>query len=267
MVGERAENELRLRGYSARTRLAYLKVIQRFLTDVEGQVLTAELMREWLLERVKQGVSRGYHGQLVAALRFVGTHVVGGDFSVVTIPSVKQGRALPAVLSVDEVRRLLAVLTNPSHRLMVLLMYSAGVRVGELVRLKHADLDGDRRLIRVRRGKGHKDRYTLYSDTVADALELHRRVGGATGEFVFEGRSPTHPVTTRTVQHVVTAAAGRAGIQKKVTPHTLRHSFATHLLEQGVDLRYIQELLGHASSRTTEVYTHVTQCPLDTLGL
>jgi site-specific recombinase XerD len=292
-LADRAETELRLRGYSGRTRIAYLKVIRRFLADtaasadgtgaVTSDMITASVMRDWLMGRLNAGVSVGYHGQLVAALRFLGKHVLGRDFPADRLPAPRRGRPLPEVLSADEVRRLLAELRNPGHRLMALFMYSAGVRVGELVRLRLRDIDADRQLIRVRRGKGRKDRYTLYSTgvarTLATFLDRRRdagttRVGGPAGgsEYVFQGRQPGRAITARTVQHVVTAAARRAGISKRVTPHTLRHSFATHLLEQGTDLRYIQELLGHASSRTTEIYTHVTRrdlarirSPLDAL--
>jgi site-specific recombinase XerD len=150
-------------------------------------------------------------------------------------------------------------------------MYSAGLRVSEVVRLRPEDLDIDRGMIRVRRGKGAKERYTLLSARVVDAIRIYL-AAFPSRPWLFPGARPDRHYTTRSVQKIVHRAAQRAGIGKHVTPHTFRHSFATHLLESGTDLRYIQELLGHSSSRTTEIYTHVTttrlasiRSPLDEL--
>ncbi len=271
-----AEEELQLRAYSSRTQIAYMKLIRRFINECGESRITLERARGYLLGLVNGGISQGYHGQVAAALRFFCEHVLREPLERGALPSPRRGQGLPQVLSVQEVRRLVDVTLNPGHRLMLLLMYSSGLRVGELVRLQMRDLDRDRRLITVRRGKGHKDRITLYSDHLETAFAaycgLRERVEGSA--LVFPGRRPDRSISARTVQHMVSAAAARAGIHKAVSPHTLRHSFATHLLEQGVDLRYIQELLGHASSRTTEIYTHVTtrnllriRSPLDALDM
>ena len=267
------ERELKLRRYSARTRRAYLKLLRRFLCELEPGALDAARIRAYVVAFVDRDISAGYHSQLVAALRFFCEHVLHDRALAGAIPTPRRQRALPAVLSVEEVRRLFEALGNPKHRVMALLLYSAGVRVGELVRLRVADLDADRELIRVRQGKGSKDRYTLYSDTAAAAVRHYRGLYLPT-EWLFTGARPGRPISARTVQKVLSAAGRRAAIEKRVTPHVLRHSFATHLLEQGIGLRYIQDLLGHASPATTEVYTHVTRqdlvrirSPLDTLGL
>jgi site-specific recombinase XerD len=152
-----------------------------------------------------------------------------------------------------------------------MLLYSSGLRVGEVVRLRVADLDVDRRLVRVRKGKGGKDRYTLLARRAIDAVQVYR---GAydTGPWLFPGGRPDRHLGVRSVQRVVERSARAAGIAKRVSPHTLRHSFATHLLEAGTNLRIIQELLGHQSARTTQVYTHVAKStfeavrsPLDNL--
>lgn len=277
---QQAEEELRLRGYSAKTRVVYLKLIARFLRDSGDGPMTVDRARSYLLALVDGDISPGYHGQVAAALRFFCTHVLRVPVERGTLPSPRRGQSLPQVLSVQDIKRLIDASHNPTHRLMILLMYSSGLRVGELVRLQVRDLDRNRRLISVRRGKGNKDRITLYSDQVATEFDDHFRFrlsdaiadSVAGSALVFPGRRADRPITERTVQHVIAATAKRAGIAKPVSPHTLRHSFATHLLEQGVDLRYIQELLGHASSRTTEIYTHVTtrdliriRSPLDLL--
>ena len=271
---ERAEQQLVLRQYSPKTRRAYMRVLRRFAAEVDGTEITGACVRAYLLKRIESDVSVGYHGQLVAALRFFCQHVLGRRDMAGEIPVPRRAKQLPAVLSVGEVKRLIAAFVNPKHRMMALLLYSAGLRVGELVKLRVNDLDLERGMIRVRGGKGRKDRYTLYSAQVADAIVAWRKLVPVLDPdgYVFVGFRPGRPITARTVQRVITLAAQDAGIRKRITPHTLRHSFATHLLEQGVDLRYIQELLGHASSRTTDIYTHVTnrnliriRSPLDTL--
>lgn len=253
-----AEEEMKLRRYAPRTRRAYLKVLRRFLAEAPAGSFAADSPRRWLLGMVERGVSAAYHGQVRAALRFFAEHVLRDRSLAEGLPSPKRQRSLPTVLSVAEVGRVFAAIHNPRHRLMAFLLYSTGVRVGELVRLRMADLDADRRLVRVRRGKGGKDRYTLYSETAAAAVARYVSWARPT-DYLFPGARSGRPITTRTVQKMIASAARRAGIRKRVTPHALRHSFATHLLEQGVDLRYIQELLGHASAATTQIYTHVTQ--------
>jgi integrase/recombinase XerD len=269
---EEVERELKLRQYSPRTRRAYVKLLRRFLRDLPAGEITAESIRAHLVSFVDRGISPGYHGQFVAALRFFCAHVLDDRRLVDAVPSPKRDRTLPSVLSMDEVRRLFAALSNPKHQLMALLLYSSGLRVGELVRLRSADLDVDRRMVRVRRGKGGKDRYTLYAEAAAGAV-AHYRALYQPEHYLFPGSDAGRPITSRTVQKVISAAAKRADIAKRVTPHTLRHSFATHLLEHGVDVRHIQELLGHASLTTTQIYTHVVardliqiRSPLDMMG-
>jgi integrase/recombinase XerD len=255
---EAAEQELKLRRYSPRTRRAYLKLLRRFLADIDSGAITATTMRDYVLMFVERGASVAYHGQLRAALRFLALHVLRDASLAVALPAPKREQSLPAVLSTAEVRRVFDVLDNPKHRLMAFLLYSTGVRVGELVRLRVADLDGDRLQVRVRRGKGGRDRYTLYSELAREAV-AHYVAVMQPGEYLFPGSRKDRPITARSVQKVIADAGRRAGISCRVTPHTLRHSFATHLLEQGTDLRYIQELLGHSSPTTTQVYTHVTR--------
>jgi site-specific recombinase XerD len=162
---------------------------------------------------------------------------------------------LPEVLSKEEVLRMIEVTKNIKHRSIISLMYSAGLRRGELLALKITDIDSERMLIRVREGKGGKDRYTLLGEAVLSLLRAYYRQYQPE-EYLFQGEQGG-AYSPGSLLKVVKAAARRAGIQKRVTPHMLRHSFATHLLEQGTDLRYIQSLLGHRSSKTTEIYTYV----------
>ncbi len=167
--------------------------------------------------------------------------------------------------------RLLDAVANPKHKTILMLAYSAGLRVGEVVRLKVEDIDSERMLIHVRQGKGRKDRYVMLSRVALEMLRAYWRVERPP-KWLFPGARRDRHIHERSIQRVVQRARTKAGIRKRVTVHTLRHSFATHLLESGTDLRVIQELLGHKRSKTTEIYTRVSQrtlasvqSPLDTL--
>ena len=161
------------------------------------------------------------------------------------------------MLSQEEVLRVLDAVRNPKHRAILFLTYSAGLRLGEVVRLRTCDIDSDRGLIHVRQGKQRKDRYTVLSVHAQKALDLYLRKYRPNG-WLFPGFAPGRHIHERSVQKVVKRAYQEAGIDKPASVHTLRHSFATHLLEAGTGLRYIQELLGHKSPKTTEIYTHVS---------
>jgi integrase/recombinase XerD len=266
-----------LEGFSPRTRKVYLGYVRRFAqwTGVPLKESGTEEVRPYLVYLVEEKVvSLSSHGQAVSALRFLFRKVLRRPQAIRDIPRPKRHKCLPSVLSRQEVDSLLKAVRHPSSRALVMLLYSSGLRVSEVVRLRLEDLDGDRGLIRVRSGKGKKDRYTLLSRRALEAVERHLLFQDSpSGPWLFLGERQGRHLGTRSVQKMVSRAGVRAGIRKRVTPHTLRHSFATHLLEGGTDLRYIQELLGHASSRTTEIYTHVSnrdlsriRNPLDELG-
>ena len=189
------------------------------------------------------------------------------------MPRPRKEFRLPSVLSVGEVTALLDSIRNVKHRAIVMLMYSAGLRVSEVIKLKTENIDAQRHLVQVKGGKRKKDRYTILSDTALDYLRYYWKIYKPE-KWLFPGQRRGGHITARTVQHIVGAARKRAGITKRFSTHVLRHSFTTHLLEQGTDLRYIQELLGHKGPKTTQIYTHVTRkdiaritSPLDTLNL
>lgn len=182
----------------------------------------------------------------------------------------REGRKLPLILSKEEVRSIIAKITNLKHRAIIETIYSAGLRLNESIELRIINIDFSRLLIRISRGKGDKDRYTMLSERLAITLKEYIKKYQPR-VWLFEGIGG-EKYSSRSVQKIFQRAVNAAGIEKAVTVHTLRHSFATHLLEAGTDLRYIQELLGHASSKTTEIYTHVSKqaiggikSPLDTL--
>jgi site-specific recombinase XerD len=225
----------------------------------------ARAAEAYILELVqRRGISRSYHNQVVSAIRFLCESVLGQPKIALRIPRPRKEQRLPAVLSQEEVARMLRKARNLKHRALLMLLYSAGLRVGEVVRLMVEDLDGERGLVRVRCGKGRKDRYTLLAQRALEAVSLYRDAY-PTHRWLFPGDRPGRHLTPRSVQRVVKKAASAAGIEKHVTAHTLRHSFATHLLEGGTNLRIIQDLLGHQSARTTQIYTHVARSTVESV--
>lgn len=256
------------RRYSPRTRKVYIGHMRRFLKAQPKPfpAVTEEDVNTFLQRLAATERSVTYQRQAISAIaylfRWAGrTDVMRG------IPRPTADRTLPIVLSRSEVERFLDAVANPHHRLAFSLAYCGGLRVGEVVRLRRGDIDTDRMMIRVRGGKGRKDRYTLLARRAADLFEALDRVAelGAPptpDDWLFPGARPGRHLTSRSLQKVFASVLRQTGIQKPATFHTLRHSFATHLLESGTSLRHIQALLGHSSPKTTERYTHLSQSEL-----
>ncbi len=256
---ERFEDEMRLRGYALPTRRAYLGHARRLLAEWDASLELAEAIRSHILRKLDGGkMSRSYHNQLISALRLFCSEVLHHQLDRLPLDRPRRETRLPSVLSPEEFRRFLGAIRNPKHLALFAVTYSAGLRVSEVVRLRPEDLDRDRGTIQVRGGKGRKDRRTLLSASALALVDAYLR-DRPPGRWLFPGGRPGRHLNTRTVQRVAEMARQRAGITKHVTPHVLRHSFATHLMENGTDVRVIQELLGHASVRTTEIYTHVSR--------
>jgi site-specific recombinase XerD len=201
-------------------------------------------------------VSNSYLNQVVNAVRYYYKDVLGDEYRVKFIERPRGEQKLPLILSKAEIGRLLVAHTNLKHRTMLSVAYSGGLRVSEILALKPGDILFARGLIHIRAAKGKKDRMTLLARSAAELLKRYIEIHGPQ-EYLFPGQQGG-PYSERSLQKVMESAMRKAGIEKAATMHTLRHSFATHLLEQGTDLRYIQNLLGHASSKTTEIYTHVS---------
>jgi site-specific recombinase XerD len=211
----------------------------------------------------------------VASLRFLYVHTLGQPEAVRWLPWPKVPRPLPVVLSGSEVQRFLEAIASPKYRAIAMCAYGAGLRISEAcaLGLDPLDIDSTRMLIHVRDGKRGRDRYVMLSQRLLEALRIYARAERPRGRYLFPGASEGSHVAPETVRAVFHRAAETAGIAKRVTPHVMRHSFATHLLEAGTDIRVIQELLGHGSIRTTARYTHVsarvvgrTKSPLDLIG-
>ncbi|MEW5761402.1 MAG: site-specific tyrosine recombinase/integron integrase [Candidatus Thermoplasmatota archaeon] len=251
--------ELVARSYSAKTIKSYIHYNEIFLKIVKklpGEI-TNEHVRNFLVYLAeRKGVATSSLNIAINALRFYYGEVLKREF-VYEIMRPKKDRKLPVVLSQEEVGKILAVITNLKHKAILMLTYSAGLRVSEVIKLKIEDIDSHRKLIHIKGAKGRKDRYTLLSDVAMRTLKLYIE-SYRPQPWLFPSRNVNSHITTRTAQRIFEDACKNAGINKDVSIHSLRHSFATHLLESGVDLRYIQELLGHKSSKTTEIYTHVS---------
>ena len=252
--------EMRLRGYSHKTIKAYrshLRAFIRYHAPRHPRALSDEDIRAYIdhLITIDRFQASTIH-QVLNTLRFLYVELYKRPMVLGDIPRPKKERKLPVVLSIEEVGKILGCVTNLKHRTLLMIVYSAGLRVGEVVRLRLEDLDADRGLIHIHSGKGKKDRYTLLSPGVMERVHEYLREYSPR-EWLFEGEIPRHPYSVRSAQRVFEIAVENAGIRKPVSIHSLRHAFATHLLEQGTDLRVIQQLLGHASVKTTEIYTHV----------
>jgi site-specific recombinase XerD len=271
---KRMIDEMEMRNFAPKTIRLYVDNVARFARyfDRSPDQLGPEHVRKYLLYIVQEKKrSWGTYNQALAALRYFYRWVVKGPEVVRDIRCPRPERHLPVVLSFDEVRRFFAVIPSFKHRMILMTAYSAGLRISEVVNLQVSDIDSQRMVIRVCQGKRKKDRYTILSPVLLQMLR-HYWVAARPVSYLFPGRSLDRPMSVSTVQQVCRDARQKAELDKQVTPHTLRHSFATHLLEAGTDLRVIQQLLGHSSPRTTALYTHVsakliaqTKSPLDLL--
>lgn len=269
-------DDMALRNFAPQTIQSYVQCIARFARhfNKSPEHLGPEHVRGFLVHLVQQRrVSLSQYKKSLAALRFLYRVTLGRHDVLESIPPVKQPRALPVVLSPDEVLRFLASIRNIKYRAIFMTAYAGGLRVSEVASLRVADIDSQRMVIRVRRGKGQKDRYVMLSPRLLEMLRVYWKAVRPR-EFLFPGANPDRPITTASIQKVCQRARKAAGMGKNITAHTLRHSFATHLLEAGTDPRTIQVLMGHRSFSTTARYVHVATAslpsvvsPLDRLDL
>jgi site-specific recombinase XerD len=255
---QRMIDDMTIRKMASKTQAAYIRAVKNFTIFLGRSPDTAssEDLRRFQLHLASSGVSAPTQNATVTALRFFFAVTLGRRGATDHLPFVRQPRKLPVVLSLDEVARLLDAAPNLKYKAALSVTYGAGLRASEVVSLKLADIDSTRMVIRVEQGKGRKDRYALLSPPLLDLLRAWWREGRPQG-WLFPGQNPINPLTTRQLNRACHAAAEAAGIDKRVSLHTLRHSFATHLLEQKVDVRVIQVLLGHKKLETTALYAQV----------
>jgi site-specific recombinase XerD len=240
---------------TARSYISNFELFINFYKDIAIDEIDENDVRNYLQMLVHKGRSDSSINVAVNAIKFYYEGVLGMPNRFYSIDRPLKREKLPKVLSKAEVKKMIACTQNLKHKCVVALIYSAGLRRNELIMLKPQDIDSQRMVIRVNKGKGDKQRLTILSPVMLDDLRDYFKEWRPRN-FLFEG-SNGGPYSPTSVLNIVKTAAKRAQLKKAVTPHMLRHSFATHLLEDGVDLRYIQSLLGHSSTKTTEVYTQV----------
>jgi site-specific recombinase XerD len=272
---DKMREDLELRAMSANTITTYVRCARRF-AEYHGRSpggMGAAEIRTFLLHLVhERKLSARTFNVHAAALKFLYEVTLDRPEAIVRMPRMRVPMHVPVVLSPAEVARLVAALTTDRHRAWVMLAYGAGLRVSEVCRLRIDDVDPKRMLLHVRSSKRGRERHVMLSPKLLATLRAYWKASRPTGPYLFPGRSAQALLTRETVFRVVRKAARRAGITRGVSPHTLRHCFATHLLDAGTDLRTLQVLLGHASLKSTMAYLHVSaarvqaiQSPLDTL--
>ena len=261
---QRMLEDMTLRKLAPQTQASYIRAVVKF-TRFFGHspdTATPEDLRRYQLHLVETGTSSIMLNAAITALRFFFGVTLERPDALAKMNPVREPRTLPVVLSREEVARLIEAAGTPKYQAVLSVAYGAGLRASEVVGLKVSDIDSTRMTLRIEQGKGRKDRYAMLSPLLLERLRTWWRVAHAKGKmldggWLFPGQNPVNPMSTRQFNRICRIAAEAAAIDKRVSPHTLRHSYATHLLEQKVDIRVIQVLLGHKRLETTALYTQV----------
>lgn len=261
---QRMLDDMRMRKLSPKTQIGYIRTVRQFAAYLKRSpdTATAEDLRLYQLYMIDRGTSAVSINNALSGLKFLFEHTLDRPELMRKMQPVRVPHKLPVVLSRDEVTRLLAASGNLKHQTALSVAYGAGLRVSEVCALKVSDVDSQRMALRVEQGKGSKDRYAMLSPVLLEQLRIWWRYAHAQGKmrdggWLFPGQDPINPLSMRQLNRAIHAAAEEAQIDKRVSMHTLRHSFATHLLEQKVDIRVIQVLLGHRKLDTTARYVQV----------
>lgn len=255
---KKLEAELKLRGFSKETLKSYINQNKQFLNYIKKspEQVTKDDIKSFLAYEISEKKAAPRTISLKrSALKFLYDEILQKNITDIKTPKIP--KSLPSVLTKEEVKQLINSAGSDKTKLIIELIYSAGLRVSEAVSLKIDNIDFNENMIAIKSGKGQKDRVTLLSPVTATHLKKYLLTLDENEKYLFPSKNET--LSTRNIQKIIQRAAKNAGITKKTTPHTLRHSFATHLLENGTDIRLIQELLGHSSIATTELYTHISR--------
>ena len=249
------KRELEIRGFSKRTVKGYLYSVEKFMKFANKGGLNENVVKDYVQTKLESMNPSSVRKDLFA-IKFFFSNVLNQPLQ---IPNPKKNNPLPEILTIDEVRSMINFTENIKHKLIIKLLYGCGLRVSEIVNLKIKDLNFNEMLIHVRLAKGKKDRFVKLPESIKIELEKYCDL---IKEGVLFGSNRGGKLTKDTIQKIVQNAARKAGLKKRVYPHLLRHSFATHLLEAGTDLRIIQKLLGHSDIKTTQIYTHISQASI-----
>lgn len=277
---QRMLDDMRMRKFGDKTQSDYQRAVRNFAKYLgrSPDTATVEDLRRYQLHLVDHGISPASLNAAISGLKFFFDVTLDRGQVMAKMQPVHLPRKLPVILSREEVGRLIAAAGNLKHQTALALAYGTGLRVNEVVSLKVGDIDSQRMTLRVERGKGQKDRYAMLSPILLERLRVWWRVARAQGKmldggWLFPGLNPIEPLSARQLNRAIHLAAEQAGIEKRVSMHSLRHAFATHLLEQKVDIRLIQVLLGHKKLETTALYAQVATeilrqiiSPLETLN-
>lgn len=262
---EKLVRELEIRNFSGKTVKSYVYSAQKFIDYAKGRNMDEDAVKDYVQILIRKQ-SPSTVSANISAIEFFFKNVLGKRLD---IRHPKRNKPIPEVLTTEEVKKLIGATANIKHRLIVKMLYGCGLRVSELVNLKKRDMNFEEGLIYVRLSKGRKDRFVKIPDSAIDELESYSKLGS---EDVLFASNRGGKLTAATIQKIIKNSSKKSGIKKNIHPHTLRHSFATHLLEQGIDLRVIQKLLGHSDIKTTQIYLSVSnqtiknvKSPLDNL--
>jgi len=256
----RLEEHIKLRNYSPETRKAYLTHVKKYLEYLDDKEPSFQNAKTYVIGKLERNQPSSVHHSIFA-IEYFFKNILGER---IYIPKPKRNKSLPEILTLDEIKRLINSLSNIKHKLILKVLYGCGLRVSEIVSLKRKDIDFESGLVHIRLAKGKKDRFVKIPESVKEDLKAYCRLG--TEEILFPSNRGGK-LTKKTIGKIVNNSAKKAGIKKEVYPHLLRHSFATHLLESGVDLRIIQKLLGHSDIKTTQIYTQISQANIKNIKL
>jgi site-specific recombinase XerD len=262
------EENLKLRNYSRETIKGYILYVQKYLdfTDsINCERVNAETAKEFILLQLKKKEPASV-GHMIFALKYFFREILKERLD---IPNPKRNKKIPIILTKDEIKKMIDITSNIKHKLILKVLYGCGLRVNEVINLNKMDLNFNEKLVYIKLGKGKKDRFVKIPESLSEQLKQYITL--IDSDILFESNRGGR-LTKKTISKIVENAAKKAGIEKCVYPHLLRHSFATHMLEQGTDLRIIQKILGHSDIKTTQIYTQISQAsiknvksPLDNL--
>ncbi len=256
---KKLEENLKLKNYSQQTIKSYLNHVGNYLKFAKNKGVNLLSVKEFLIKKLSKNEPSSV-GHNVFALKYFFKEILHQE---IEIPNPKRNKTIPEILTINEIKKLINSTNNIKHKLIIKLLYGCGLRVSEIVNLENNDLNFDEGLIHIKLAKGKKDRFVKIPDSIKKEIKSYCNINNSKILFPSNRRGK---LTTKTIQKIVQNSAKKAGIKKRVYPHLLRHSFATHLLEQGTDLRIIQKLLGHSDIKTTQIYTHISQANIKNIN-